>query len=50
MAEKNKLKTPSRFYHDVGKFVPENHQKETVRLLPRIMLASREVTCERTPL
>ena len=43
MAEKNKLKTPSRFYHDVGKFVPEvpapgatfagheNHQKETVR-------------------
>ena len=23
MAEKNKLKTPSRFYHDVGKFVPE---------------------------
>ena len=50
MAEKNKLKTPSRFYRDVGKFVPENHQKETVRLLPRIMLASREVTCERTPL
>ena len=56
MAEKNKLKTPSRFYHDVGKFVPEvpapgatfagheNHQKETVRLLPRIMIASREVT------
>ncbi len=53
-----KLETnPSRFY--VGKFVPEvpapgatfagheNHQKQTVRLLPRIMIASREVTCER---